>query len=235
MVQSLIDDVVAVAEPLAAKQGNRLVVDFGEGCGELHTDATKVRQILLNLLSNAAKFTESGTIRLTTRSVQDGNGVEFSVNDTGIGLTTEQLSRLFHEFSQAEASTSRRYRRDRAGPRPQPKARPSARRGHLRREHARRGFHLRARDPAAVAGRFEPRADRPKSVRRCRPPTPVVDDAEDSRVPLSQVLERDGYRVVTTSEAASPPRGRRRRAVGPHGVLIRGKTMARIFSSKTTK
>ena len=108
-VQSLIDDVVPVAEPLAAKRGNRLIVESGNVAGELHTDVTKVRQILLNLLSNAAKFTESGTITLSVRSVQDGQAVEFAVQDTGIGLTQEQLGRLFKEFSQAEASTSRNY------------------------------------------------------------------------------------------------------------------------------
>jgi signal transduction histidine kinase len=185
VVQSLIDDVVTLAQPLAAKQGNRLVVDVGEGCGELHTDAMKVRQILLNLLSNAAKFTQSGTIRLTTRSVQDGNGVEFSVNDTGIGLTTEQLSRLFREFSQAEASTSRRYGGTGLGLALSRKLAEAL------------GGDISVESTPGVGSTFV------LVIPRRTPDTPVVDDAVDNRVPLSQVLERDGYRVVTTSEAAS--------------------------------
>src|SRR5262245_19802639 len=108
-VRSLIDEVATVAEQLAAKHGNRLIVGSGEAPGQLHTDVTKLRQILLNLLSNAAKFTHSGTITLRVRSVRDGQAIEFAVQDTGIGMTEEQLSRLFQEFSQAEASTSRRY------------------------------------------------------------------------------------------------------------------------------
>jgi len=108
-VESLIDEVTTVVVPLAAKYGNRLIVESGEAPGELHTDVTKLRQILLNLLSNAAKFTHSGTITLRVRSVQDGQAIEFAVQDTGIGLTEEQLCRLFQEFSQAEPSTSRRY------------------------------------------------------------------------------------------------------------------------------
>jgi signal transduction histidine kinase len=109
VVQSLIDDVASVAEPLAAKRGNRLVVECDSVLGEMHTDVTKVRQVLLNLLSNAAKFTESGTITLSVRTVHDDQAIQFAVRDTGIGLTQEQIGRLFLEFSQAEASTSRRY------------------------------------------------------------------------------------------------------------------------------
>jgi signal transduction histidine kinase len=109
VVQSLIADVASVAEPLAAKRGNRLVVECESALGEMHTDVTKVRQVLLNLLSNAAKFTESGTITLSVRTVHDGHAIQFAVRDTGIGLTQEQIGRLFLEFSQAEASTSRRY------------------------------------------------------------------------------------------------------------------------------
>ena len=74
----------------------------------MHADLTKVRQTLFNLLSNAAKFTEQGTISLTVKRASD-DWLTFAVSDTGIGMTEEQLSRLFEAFSQAEASTRSRY------------------------------------------------------------------------------------------------------------------------------
>jgi signal transduction histidine kinase len=100
---------VAVAEPLIKKNGNRLVVESEGALGSLDTDITKVRQVMLNLLSNSAKFTEGGTITLKAVAAPDGTAMVFSVRDTGIGMTSEQLGRLFEEFSQAEAGTYRNY------------------------------------------------------------------------------------------------------------------------------
>jgi PAS domain S-box-containing protein len=106
-VRSLVQDVVTTARPLAARNGNRLEADCAID-GEMRLDPTRVRQILLNLLSNACKFTQNGTIRM--EAVGSGNGwVEFHVSDTGIGMTEEQMGRLFEAFSQAETSTSARY------------------------------------------------------------------------------------------------------------------------------
>ena len=98
-----------MAEPLTKKNDNRLVVESDGDLGALNTDATKVRQVLLNLLSNSAKFTERGTITLTAMARPDGTTLTFSVRDTGIGMTPEQLGRLFEEFSQAEAGTYRHF------------------------------------------------------------------------------------------------------------------------------
>ena len=108
-VTALVAGIVAVAEPLMKKNNNRLVVEANGALGTLNTDATKVRQVLLNLLSNSAKFTERGTITLAALADPDGTSVAFSVRDTGIGMTPEQLGRLFQEFSQAEAGTYRNY------------------------------------------------------------------------------------------------------------------------------
>jgi len=108
-VIALISGVVTVAEPLTQKNGNRFVVETNNSLGSLHTDVTKVRQVLLNLLSNSAKFTEQGTITLGAIPSGDGASIEFSVRDTGIGMTPEQLLRIFDEFSQADAGTSRTY------------------------------------------------------------------------------------------------------------------------------
>jgi GAF domain-containing protein/anti-sigma regulatory factor (Ser/Thr protein kinase) len=107
----LIADVVKTIEPLAAKNANQVAVNCDDAIGTLHADQMRLRQALLNLMSNANKFTERGTISVNARLGQE-NGrdwVTISVADTGIGMTTEQMSRLFQEFSQADASTTRKY------------------------------------------------------------------------------------------------------------------------------
>ncbi|MCA9662580.1 MAG: hypothetical protein KC486_29845, partial [Myxococcales bacterium] len=104
----LLEDVVATAMPLATNNGNELVIELpDEGFGEVHTDHVKVRQILFNLLSNAAKFTHDGTI--TLRASSDGERLHITVNDTGIGISKENHARLFDAFTQADESTTRRY------------------------------------------------------------------------------------------------------------------------------
>ena len=110
-VRVLVGEVASAAEGLMAKKGNRLVVDLAPGgIGEAFTDVTKLRQILLNLLGNAAKFTEAGTITLSgRRHVGQPDSLAFSVADTGIGMTEEQVGHLFQRFHQADASTTRRF------------------------------------------------------------------------------------------------------------------------------
>jgi len=106
----LIDEVVGTARQLAEQNKNRLVVEAQENIGPLTVDPMRLRQILLNLLSNACKFTKEGEVSLHVRKVADGhNWVEIAVADTGIGMTPEQQAKLFEEFSQADASTARRY------------------------------------------------------------------------------------------------------------------------------
>jgi adenylate cyclase len=106
----LIDEVVGTARQLAEKNKNRIVVDADENLGSLVVDPMRLRQILLNLLSNASKFTKQGEVTLRARKVTDGrNWIELAVADTGIGMTAEQTAKLFQEFSQAEASTAKRY------------------------------------------------------------------------------------------------------------------------------
>jgi signal transduction histidine kinase len=107
-VQRLVDDVSAIVQPLIEKNGNTLVVESRDEIGAMQADQTKVRQTLFNLLSNAAKFTDDGTIMLTVKR-ESVDWLSFAVTDTGIGMTKEQLSRLFEAFSQAEASTRSQY------------------------------------------------------------------------------------------------------------------------------
>jgi adenylate cyclase len=110
-VAALLAEVRSMIQPLMAKNANTLVVDCAPDLGVMRSDQTKLRQNLFNLLSNAAKFTEQGQITLAARRVvQNGEDwLEFKVSDTGIGMTPEQLGRLFEAFAQAEASTSRDY------------------------------------------------------------------------------------------------------------------------------
>jgi GAF domain-containing protein len=107
---ALIDEVVGTARQLAEQNKNRLVVDAEEKLGALTVDPMRLRQILLNLLSNACKFTKQGEVALRVRKVVDGrNWIEFAVADTGIGMTAEQQAKLFEEFTQADSSTAQRY------------------------------------------------------------------------------------------------------------------------------
>jgi signal transduction histidine kinase len=128
-IGQLVRDVEGIVQPLMERNGNTLVVSCPADLGSMHADQTKLRQTLFNLLSNAAKFTERGTITLRVRCQVAGVGfqedgtdlsptpdtghpsptVSFAISDTGIGMTEEQLSRLFEAFSQAEASTRSKY------------------------------------------------------------------------------------------------------------------------------
>src|SRR5262249_4471788 len=109
-VPAMIRDVVTTIEPLAQKNANRLEVHFPDDIGPMRADLTKVRQSLFNLLSNACKFTEGGTIRLEVpREQRNGNWVNFRVADTGIGMTPDHLEKLFKPFSQVDPSATRRF------------------------------------------------------------------------------------------------------------------------------
>jgi CheY-like chemotaxis protein len=110
-ITRLVSDVAGTIEPLAAKNRNTLVVSCPEGIGKMRADQIKVRQILFNLLSNAAKFCENGRISLSVvkEAAIDGKRIHFRVSDTGIGMSQAVLARLFMPFAQADASTTRKY------------------------------------------------------------------------------------------------------------------------------
>jgi PAS domain S-box-containing protein len=110
-IATMIRDVVTTIQPLAAKNANTLLVQASDELGAMRADLTKVRQSLFNLLSNACKFTEQGTITLAVSREhrEGGDWVTFRVRDTGIGMTPDQLQKLFQAFSQADASMTRRY------------------------------------------------------------------------------------------------------------------------------
>src|SRR5262249_5164009 len=109
-VPAMIRDVVTTIQPLAQKNADRLVVHCPDDVGGMRADLTKVRQSLFNLLSNACKFTEGGTVRLeVVREGRDGGWFTFRVTDTGIGMTPEHIGRLFQPFSQVDPSATRRF------------------------------------------------------------------------------------------------------------------------------
>ena len=110
-IEPLVADVATTIGPVAAKNGNQLVVNCPPDIGEMHADPTRLRQTLLNLMSNAGKFTERGrvTIDVARREAGGREEITIAVGDTGIGMSSEQLGRLFQEFVQADPSTTRKY------------------------------------------------------------------------------------------------------------------------------
>jgi signal transduction histidine kinase len=110
-VRSLVQDVADTVSPMMQKNANRLTVTIGDGVATLHGDPMKTRQILLNLLGNAAKFTRRGAITLavTLEGRDPSQAVVFSVADTGVGMTAAQMQKIFEPFTQADAKTSRKY------------------------------------------------------------------------------------------------------------------------------
>ena len=110
-VAAMIADVADAAGPLVTKKGNTLVLDLVPDLGAMVSDEVKIRQCLLNLVGNAAKFTENGNVTLSAARHSDGgeDWLSFSIEDTGIGMTPDQLSRLFQRFVQADESTTRQF------------------------------------------------------------------------------------------------------------------------------
>ena len=109
-LEPLFDEVVGTARQLAEQNNNRLVLDTQENLGTVTLDAMRLRQILLNLLSNACKFTKQGEVKLKAQRVVGKRAwIEVAVSDTGVGMTPVQLSKLFEEFTQADVSTAQRF------------------------------------------------------------------------------------------------------------------------------
>ncbi|MCB0198113.1 MAG: HAMP domain-containing histidine kinase, partial [Anaerolineae bacterium] len=113
-IRAMIREVSNTVQPLMEQKNNTFAVNLSENLGEMYADLTKVRQSLFNLLSNASKFTDNGTITLNVRreansDVEHEDIILFKVVDTGIGMTAEQMEFLFEEFTQADTSTTRKY------------------------------------------------------------------------------------------------------------------------------
>jgi adenylate cyclase len=109
-ISSLLDEVRSIITPLVAKNGNKLEVRVADHVGSMRSDRTKLKQCLLNVLSNASKFTQDGKLTVQVRRlVTDGPMIQIMISDTGIGMNEEQIGRLFQAFSQADASTTKKF------------------------------------------------------------------------------------------------------------------------------
>ena len=107
----MVEDIIQTTQPLADKNSNRIEVQMDDDLDRIYADQTRVRQIILNLISNACKFTEKGEVRIEVQKILEveSDRIEISVNDTGIGMNEEQKQRLFQAFTQADSSTTRKY------------------------------------------------------------------------------------------------------------------------------
>jgi len=209
-IDSVLRDAATMAQPLAEKNGNELVVAIADELGTMHGDSTRLRQVVFNLLSNACKFTERGEVRLEAvrRPADDVDWLELRVSDSGIGMTPEQQTKLFQEFSQADTSTTRKYggtglglaiseRLCRLmGGRIGVASTPG--------EGSAFTVHLPL-PPVPPASEREPStAARPEPARLravgAGDTVLVVDDDETVRELMRRFLEREGYRVATASD-----------------------------------
>jgi GAF domain-containing protein/CheY-like chemotaxis protein len=222
-VAALVRDIAAVIQPLAGKNANHLELRCPDEVGTMRADLTKVRQALFNLLSNACKFTDRGTIALAVaREASDGQDwMVFNVSDTGIGMTPEQLTRLFEVFSQADAATTRKYGGTGLG---LALSRRLCRMmgGDVTVEsEAERGSTFTVRLPARVAeAAEEPAAPAPLAAHL--PPgigtVLVIDDEAAVRDLMQRFLIKEGFRVVT---AASGEEGLRwARELRPDAITL---------------
>ena len=208
-IHAMVGDIATMAQPLAAKNENTLGTEFGEGVGSIRADAMRVRQIIFNLLSNACKFTDKGKVSLTVSRVEhDGRAaVAFTVRDSGIGISEEQLGRLFQEFSQADATTTRKFGGTGLGL-------VISRRlaqlmgGDIRVESVMgEGSTFTAIIPVGaemVPGEDDaPAADKAPAAavtRRAEAVALVIDDEAEARDLIRRMIEREGVRVVTASD-----------------------------------
>jgi signal transduction histidine kinase/DNA-binding response OmpR family regulator len=209
-IRSLVADVESTIHPLMEKNHNALEIRCADGLGTMSADVTRVRQVLFNLLSNAGKFTERGSVTLDVRreTVAGREEIVFGVKDTGIGMTPDQQARLFQAFTQADASTSRRYGGTGLGL-------VISRRicqmmdGDIAVEsQPGKGSAFTVRLPAAVPGRKTPAPPRLEAAIGVPIlPVPaegsetvlVIDDDENAREILARGLAKEGFRVLRAS------------------------------------
>ncbi|GJD54651.1 Autoinducer 2 sensor kinase/phosphatase LuxQ [Methylobacterium dankookense] len=214
-VAEVVRDVAVTVEGLVVKKGNTLRLAVAEDAGQAFTDVTKLRQCLINLLSNAAKFTEDGRIDLAVTRA-DGT-LRFAVSDTGIGMSPEQLERLFERFTQADASTTRRFGGTGLG--------LSITRAFAEMLGGRvtvdsqegQGTTFALELPAALQAP-EPAAAAPVETVRDGCTILVIDDDAATRDLLARFLEREGFRVARAEDGRQGLE--RARALRPCAILL---------------
>ncbi|MBI1997734.1 MAG: response regulator [Deltaproteobacteria bacterium] len=203
-IAPLIEDVVQTIGTMAAKNGNEVVVNCAPDIGTMRADQTRIRQALLNLASNANKFTERGTVTIgAKRATEQGREwVTMAVTDTGIGLTPEQMGKLFHEFVQADAPTTRKYGGTGLGLAISKRFCQMMGGDITVASEPGRGSTFTIRLPGEVgvaqpaAALRDAAAPRPGAA---RPTILVVDDDQTVREVMERYLAREGFSVVTAS------------------------------------
>ncbi|MBI3374586.1 MAG: response regulator [Betaproteobacteria bacterium] len=206
-IAPLIEDVVQTIATMAAKNGNELVVNCAADIGTMNADQTRIRQALLNLASNANKFTERGTVTISAKRVtEEGREwVTMAVTDTGIGLTPEQIGKLFQEFVQAEASTTRKYGGTGLGLAISRRFCQMMGGDITVASEPGRGSTFVLRLPAdgvtthTAAAPREAATPRPSAVPSGAPTILVVDDDQTVREMMERYLAREGFSVVTAN------------------------------------
>ncbi len=205
-VSKLVNEVIADRIAADSKKGNTLALDCPPDISSMHADATKLRQMLLNLLSNASKFTEQGTITLKVSRGAATDTIEFAVIDTGIGMTAEQLSRLFQAFSQADASTASRYGGTGLGLAISKQFAQMMNGDIIVTSEAGIGSAFTIRLPATVetkkpkvVNQASPRLTRSPFTKEKRPKILVIDDDKDIRSVITEILDQSGYEVFTAA------------------------------------
>jgi signal transduction histidine kinase/DNA-binding response OmpR family regulator len=192
-VAPLVDEVIGTARQLAEQNKNRLISETDENLAPMTADPMRLRQILLNLLSNACKFTKDGEVALHVRHVADGgNWIEFAVSDTGIGMTTEQQAKLFEEFTQADSSTARRYGGTGLGLAITRKLARMMGGDVTVRSEPGKGSVFTARLPGSAAPTAAP-------ARPCQDCILVIDDDATARELIAEQLAEEGFSVSTAS------------------------------------
>ena len=205
---SVIDEVLQTIQPLVDKHGNTLVRDVDFDPREITTDVTKFRQILLNLLSNASKFTKQGTITVTARRVMtdDGEIASVAISDTGIGMTPEQMAKVFDEFEQADASTTREYGGTGLGLTICRRFAEMMGGGIIVMSEPGAGSTFTLKLPVEQALQAAPGEDDEQAGTRedgdALAHILVIDDDENAREISRRILERQGYRVSTVASGA---------------------------------
>ncbi|WP_336489960.1 hybrid sensor histidine kinase/response regulator [Methylobacterium nigriterrae] len=226
-VESLVEDVAAATASLVEKKHNRFETDLGPDLGEMHQDQTKVRQCLMNLVGNAAKFTENGAITLGVRRHREEGAewLSFAVADTGIGLTEEQIGRLFERFAQGDESTTRQFGGTGLG--------LAITRAFCRKmggdiaveSEAGKGSTFTIRLPARLSPQDEAEAEAEGALEPPAIPEHeehdavlLVDDDPAARELLQRFLEREGFRVRTAHDGRAGLT--LARALKPRAILL---------------
>ncbi len=205
-VANMIEEVVSTVQPLTEKKGNTLKVCCADNFGTMHADLTKVRQALFNLISNACKFTERGIITLdvTHETVKGAEWVTYSVGDTGIGMTKEQMGKLFQAFTQADVSTTRKFGGTGLGLMLSKRFCQMMDGDIAVESESGVGTTFTIRLPAEVVEcKTEPAPvaeQKAKSVLKGASTVLVIDDDPNTRDLMQRFLSKDGFRVETASE-----------------------------------